>query len=207
LVTIGSSVGSSVFISGFCQIQTSLNTPIVDTTNTTLLIGCSHATSISFGLSGASSTLSTFHGNIQTQGGGVDSGPGITMVIGIGNANSILMGRSGFVTTIQSSALILSNNPWFSAYYNIGTTNATGGNQGVVVAFNNLTSPQRGGNNYSTSTGLFTAPYAGVYYFEATVMLTNLTSSNTSGGLNLTYNASTVIYSKAYNVFAVSSGE
>jgi len=66
--------------------------------------------------------------------------------------------------------------PAFHVYRNAGDVGAT-----ATIVFNEAELNQ--GNHYSTSTGLFTAPVAGIYYFSAFGMKTN----NTQGDLGIRF--------------------
>jgi hypothetical protein len=71
----------------------------------------------------------------------------------------------------------------FSAYVNTTTTNTTGAGETVTVIFNTKAVDQN--TNYSTSTGLFTAPVTGIYEFCWTIGLTGIISTHTSGLIQL----------------------
>lgn len=64
--------------------------------------------------------------------------------------------------------VLMPQKPAFHVYRNAGDVAAT-----ATIVFNEAELNQ--GNHYSTSTGLFTAPVAGIYYFSAFGMKTNNT--------------------------------
>jgi hypothetical protein len=79
--------------------------------------------------------------------------------------------------------------PSFCAYVNANTGAVTGDGTAYTVIFNSKVYDKD--SNYSTSTGLFTAPYTGVYIFSSSVYCTGLTSAMTPIILAITTNSAT----------------
>jgi hypothetical protein len=76
--------------------------------------------------------------------------------------------------------------PQIVPYNNIGfrahrSTNQT---SGTTLIFDTIDT-QTGGTNYNNSTGIFTAPFTGVYLFAANVGFLNNSGSNAAGALNI----------------------
>lgn len=76
------------------------------------------------------------------------------------------------LTIDAGGKILLPNQPKFAAYHSLGST-ATAN---ALVPFNLKHFDI--GNNYSTSTYLFTAPIAGYYQFNYTIRVDNYTSGN-----------------------------
>lgn len=80
--------------------------------------------------------------------------------------------NSNTALTIDSSGRVLMPvKPAFHVYRNAGNVGAT-----ATIVFNVAELNQ--GNHFDTSTGLFTAPVAGIYYFSAFGMKTNNSGGN-----------------------------
>ncbi len=71
------------------------------------------------------------------------------------------------------------NNPYVNAYRNGNVANVIGGSLWYTVVFN--AERYDTGSDYSTSTGLFTAPVDGRYYVASTVLVKNPDNTNTDG--------------------------
>ena len=100
----------------------------------------------------------------------------------------LLLNSSGQITTASQPAFLVGR----SSNVSVAT--------GSPIIFNSATLNR--GNHYSTSTGLFTAPVAGVYSFQVTVLL-NLsegTSAELSHAINSagTYNIGRYVYKNGY---------
>jgi hypothetical protein len=97
--------------------------------------------------------------------------------------------------TIDSSGRILTstNRPAFFANLNASITSTTAG-AGIVY---NATSLNQG-SHYSTSTGKFTAPVAGLYWFGTSV-LTDMDGTDGYCGLSLLKNGTIIARDQAYS--------
>lgn len=73
--------------------------------------------------------------------------------------------------------------PLFSAYKSSASTNATGDGTAPTVVFDTEISDRN--SNYNNSTGVFTAPVTGKYLFTINVMIYTISSSHTSGLIQL----------------------
>jgi len=102
-----------------------------------------------------------------------------------------LIHASSLDFTVDSNAFLQLNPtfPAFSATISGTFSNVTGDGTSYDIIFNAKFFDL--GNNFSTSTGLFTAPYAGLYQFNASVAVMNLTTAMTRGFASI---GSQVIY-------------
>lgn len=73
--------------------------------------------------------------------------------------------------------------PAFNAYVTGQINNVTGDGTAYSVIFNSELFDQNA--DFDTSTGVFTAPIAGKYYFNTNISLTGLLSGHTSGRVNI----------------------
>lgn len=95
----------------------------------------------------------------------------------------------------------------FSAYLNTTATNQTGDATFATVVFD--TTLLNLGTGYSTSTGTFTAPVTGNYFFSTAVQLSNMDSNCTTGFVFYNATLNSVSYRwwcTAINPFALSIG-
>jgi hypothetical protein len=93
----------------------------------------------------------------------------------------------------QNGAVTQPLNPCFTADMSVDQSNITGNGTEAVVIFNTERFDQ--GSDYSTSTGIFTAPKTGKYLFTATLLLEGITSPRATS-LNLI--ASNVTFRNEY---------
>lgn len=98
-----------------------------------------------------------------------------------GNLGAITSNTAGFVLTSNGTSAPSfqaaggGSTTAFYAYQNVSVTNALGNSTIYNAPFNSTT--RNDGGNFSTSTGLFTAPSNGVYSFTTTINLANIVTS------------------------------
>jgi hypothetical protein len=91
------------------------------------------------------------------------------------------------------------NLPAFSAKVATDILNVTGDGTAYNIVFD--TSVFSIGGTYNAATGVFTAPYAGLYLFTYVLSVGDISASNTSGSIALTLTSNSVSYRIApYNV-------
>lgn len=160
-------VGGAITIHGGNNISTSgagstVTVNVSGTTNHTLQVG--NATGSLTSLAAAT--------NGQLPIGSTGANP-VIATLTAGTNISITNGAGSI--TIASGILPSS----FSAYLGTSATNQTGNNATVTVPFDTIVFDTH--SDYNTGTNLFTAPQAGVYQFNTTVVVSNLSSAMTSG--------------------------
>jgi hypothetical protein len=123
---------------------------------------------------------------------------GNTWAQGVSNSNnhySIWNGGWGATLIWDSTSagqITMPQQPAFSAYVNTSITNTTGNGAQYQISAN-WTSIFDQGSNFNISTGVFTAPIAGKYRFEATINMENLTGV-TSLNFQMLYNSASNLY-------------
>ena len=90
--------------------------------------------------------------------------------------------------------------PAFYAYLNNSVTSVTGDGTRYTIIFNATTFDQA--NNFNTSTGTFTAPKTGIYQFNYTIKMSNLSASYTIAYSQLTVSGTSAA---AYQLFDVNA--
>lgn len=98
-------------------------------------------------------------------------------VSGSGTVTSITAGKGLAGGTITSAGTISASNQCVFAAQNSVAFNSVTGDGTLFLPILD-TAPINIGGNYSTSTGLFTAPLTGNYFFTGTIYLTNFVTAN-----------------------------
>ena len=106
------------------------------------------------------------------------------------SANSAVNGVSHFDSkyfSVDSDGFVSEASiPAFFAYVSSDLNNVTGDNTAYTILFDTEEYDYLG--NYATGTGIFTAPYAGVYHFECAITCNGLAAANTTGKVIFVYN-------------------
>lgn len=116
--------------------------------------------------------------------------------------NQDAFGAGSSVITATNSGLI--NFPLTSAFNAVATVdqdNVTGDGTSYTVVFNDVVKDQN--SNYNSSTGVFTAPRAGLYHFACNLFCSAFIAGNTVGEIDLVATSGTV--RKFFNPVAVAS--
>lgn len=125
----------------------------------------------------ASCTLTLYDCNLNASGSNAVTGSGTISFNNLSFVNANTMSATtqtpGY-RDITRSAM----QPAFMAYKSSASTSVTGDGTTYTVICNTAVFDQ--GSNYNTSTGVFTAPFAGRYFLGATVQLTSVSASMTA---------------------------
>lgn len=138
-------------------------------------------------------------------GGGDVSGPGSSTNRAIATWDGIT-GTALFdnsTTNIDSTGRYTNTaQPAFRAYLSTVTNDVTGDGTNYTVIFNNEVFDR--GSNYDNTTGIFTAPVAGIYQFNFAIGYQNIDASHTSGAIFL-FAGGIQYVGQLVNAFAVST--
>lgn len=93
-------------------------------------------------------------------------------------------------TGIAGGTIQITNQYCFKAYNNVGQTAVTGAGGNYQIVFDTIDFQL--GAGYDATTGVFTAPIAGLYHFTANIQTSGWTSSNTS--VQVWYTHNTTVY-------------
>ncbi len=147
----------------------------------------------------------TSGGNLAVTSNATTHSYGISAPVTIANGgtNATIMSTTNGVVSFNGTSLISSSTallnssnyytnssqPCFRSYLSSAASNVTGGGQIYQIIFNSA--DFNVSSSYSTSTGKFTAPIAGKYFFSATIYLSGLSSSHVGFSYYFTQNSST----------------
>ena len=124
------------------------------------------------------------NGSSNTPGAFMYSLPGFDLNFGAG-----LAGSAGTQWKIDTSGRLMNNGttpPRFDAYTTVGSAGGT-------VIFDTMGQmTQRGGSNYSTATGIFTAPVTGTYVFSVSASVFNSSGASARPVLSMITTTGTV---------------
>lgn len=134
-----------------------------------------------------------------------DSGTAIPVagVLNVLGGSGITTSGSGNTITVTSTIPTPTTIPSFIAGVSgsVAQNNVTGDGTVYNVIYNLVT--QQGGTNYSTTTGLFTAPQTGTYQFNGWVSIENIGAGHTKGYVALQVNGSGGFFGTVLNCAAV----
>lgn len=126
---------------------------------------------------------------VTTWSTGIDNSDSDALVI----AASATLGTSNTWRMSTTGIRNLPLQPAFSAYNSVARTNVTGDGTIYTVIFDTSFFDQN--SNYNATTGVFTAPVTGIYFFSANIGFSNLDVGDTEGVISI--NTSTASYSGA----------
>jgi hypothetical protein len=130
-------------------------------------------------------------GYIGTDGNGIAT-TGSGLKFGIRSENELLlMANAADNWRIDTGNRIVNPGNTQAAFYATLSANQTGLSNGSTIPFNQESFDQ--GSNFNTSTGVFTAPVAGLYQFNVLVTYENNLGSTTGCGLALVANGANVL--------------
>lgn len=113
------------------------------------------------------------------------------------------MAKIGFNNGILTAlALDLPAQPKFQAYNNVPVANVTGDGTNFDITFNTVDYDIGGG----FASPNYTLPQDGTYLFNASIVLTGLTSSHTSGQIYMKSSTGETQYGMRFNPWAMSDG-
>lgn len=107
------------------------------------------------------------------------------------------------VNTAKELVMLSNKSPRFHAQYSANATNATG--DGTVFTLVPDTEAYDYSAGFDTATGVFTAPVAGVYHFDAQTTIGNLGAAHNAAELNLIKNGATTVQSVVFDPWGLSN--
>jgi len=152
---------------------------------------------LTIGDAGAEDAKIVFDGNAQDFHIGLDD-TADSLAIGLGSA----LGTTDHMVFDATGAVTKPLQPAFSAIVGTTISNVTGDSTGYTIIFNSEEFDTNG--DFDTSTGLFTAPVAGVYSFTAGVSIYGITSSHTSDDIFIKDNTDNW-YGNKQNLYATAT--
>lgn len=169
-ITLGSSSGTNTVAIGAGTGATTVN----------IATGATNAKTVSIATGAVANTVTI---------GSTSGAASLNLKSGSGN----IISNSGF-TVDSSGRNYNTTQPAFSAYLSSATSNnVTGDGTGYSIIFDQTI--YNVGTSYNTGTGVFTAPIAGLYYFNLAIMAKNIGSHDT---LQLQINTATQSFQGSY---------
>jgi hypothetical protein len=186
-----------------------LNFNVTGTTNHAVQVG---------NASGSLTSIGTGTSGQALVSGGAGSNPafGVLPIVGGGTNASSFSTTNGVVkfdgtslVTSTTSKIDASNRatntaqPCFFASLSTTVPNATGDGSPYTIIFDSVSFDQN--SNYNAGTGIFTAPVAGKYHFEASVFFNNVNANMSSFQIDIAATSLTLRRSLGYAVAGASS--